>query len=128
VALENEIQLRVIFTPMKIRFLPLLKKIFYKLRNRYIFTITAFIVWLSFFDRNDFFSQYSYRQKLNNLLSEKEYYLAEIESDKQAIHSLVSDMKSLEKFAREEFFMKKDDEDVFVIVQAEPEKEDKLPR
>lgn len=112
---------------MKAKLFSLAKKIFHRFRNRYVLTITAFIVWLAFFDRNDFFSQYAYRQKLNNLIEEREYYLAEIEKDKSAIQSLVSDMTSLEKYAREEFFMKKDNEDVFVIVQEQATAEKKLP-
>ncbi|MDL5050219.1 septum formation initiator family protein [Oscillatoria amoena NRMC-F 0135] len=68
-------------------------------------------------DSNDLISRYRLSAKLRALENEKEYYqqkIKEVEQDKQ---ELFGDRESLEKFAREKYLMKKDNEDVFVIVE-----------
>jgi len=105
------------------------KKIFQRilpvLKNKYVFTTLIFIVWLAFFDKNDFISEYTYRQQLKNLKKDKQFYLDEIKENKEKLNELMSSPANLEKFAREKYLMKKDDEDVFVIVYNTPAKEDK---
>jgi len=103
-----------IFVPMK-RLLELL-------RNKYFLAISAFVVWMLFFDKNDMLSQYEYRTEVNKLQYEKDFYLKEIASVKKDLTELDSNLSSAEKFAREKYFMKKDNEDVFVIVKAEEKK------
>ena len=87
------------------------------LKNKYTLIALFFLVWMTFFDRNDFISQYSYRQELKKLESDKEYYQSEIEKNKKEAHELMSDPDNLEKFAREKYLMKKSDEDIFLIVK-----------
>ncbi len=99
----------------------MVKKIWPHLKNKYAITSLAFIVWMLFFDRNDLISQFSYRSELHKLLADKEYYLSEIERNKKDMHELMSDMEHMEKFARERYLMKKDDEEIFLIL---PEKKD----
>lgn len=91
------------------------------LKNKYVIASIGLIAWLIFFDGNDFFTQYSYRKKLNELEKEKEYYTVEIEKSRNELQSLISSKKNLEKFAREKYLMKKDNEDIFVILE-KPEK------
>ena len=86
-------------------------------KNKYVLSIVVFIVWMTFFDRNDFISQYSYKQELNKLEVDKEYYILQIEENKKSIFELMSDPANLEKFAREKYHMKKDEEDVFLIIR-----------
>ena len=86
------------------------------LKNKYIIALVAFIVWLTFFDQNNFIVQYGYRQELNTLEAERNYYLTQIEQNKKELFELSSDSAHLEKFARENYFMKKDNEDIFVLV------------
>ena len=86
------------------------------LKDKYVLSILVFLVWMTFFDRNDFISQYSYQQELKKLEVDKEYYQQQIEENKKSIHELMSDPDNLEKFAREKYHMKKDDEDVFLII------------
>ena len=88
-------------------------------KNKYIIAIFVFIVWLTFFDKNDFITRYTYHRQLNELNADKEYYLTEIERNKHDLYELMSDSAQLEKFAREKYLMKKDNEEIFVIV---PEK------
>lgn len=93
-----------------IRLLPYLK-------NKYLLTGLFFVVWVVFFDRNDLFSQYSYRQQLEKLENDKAYYLKEIEANKQVMEELMSDPEHLEKYARERYLMKQKNEDIFLIVE-----------
>ncbi len=95
------------------------EKILPWLKDKYVLSIIGFLVWMTFFDRNDFISQYSYKQELNKLEVDKQYYMAQVEENKQSIYELMSDPANLEKFAREKYHMKKDDEDVFLIIRKE---------
>jgi len=87
------------------------------LKNKYFLVISALVVWLLYFDRNDVFTQFELIDKCNKLKVERDYYIAEIEKNKTEIHELQNNMESLETFAREKYLMKKDNEDVFVFVQ-----------
>ncbi len=95
----------------------LFKKIFKIITNKYLLTVVCLAVWLTFFDRNDIFTQYDLKQQVLKLEKERDYYLQEINANNQAIEELNTNQKSLEKFARETYLMKKDNEDVFVIVK-----------
>lgn len=86
------------------------------LKNKYVLSMLFFVVWMTFFDHNDFVSQYKYRHELGKLQEDKAYYQTQIEEDKSSIHELMSDPGNLEKFAREKYHMKKADEDVFLII------------
>jgi cell division protein FtsB len=86
------------------------------LKNKYLLTTIGFLVWISFFDNNDFFSQLEYRNKLHALELDRKYYQEEIKKNHKDMIELMTNPKNLEKFAREKYLMKKDNEDVFVIV------------
>ena len=86
------------------------------IKNKFFLTLIGLSVWLLFFDKNDVFSQYELIEKCQKLNKEKEYYLAEIENNKQNLKNLKSNKKSLETLSREAYLMKKDNEDVFVFV------------
>lgn len=89
--------------------------------NKY-FLVTAFFVgWMLFFDRNDLFSQYEYRKQLHKLEEEKDFYTTETERVKKDLNELSSDQEMLEKFAREKYLMKKENEDVYVIIKEKEE-------
>jgi cell division protein FtsB len=90
------------------------------LRNKYFLITTAFIVWMLFFDRNDLMLQYQYRTQLNHLQKEKDFYVSEIKQVKKDLDELTTNRERLEKFAREKYLMKKDNEDVYVIVTEQP--------
>lgn len=86
------------------------------LKNKYFLTVIALLVWLLFFDKNDMFTQYELIQKCNKLQNEKQYYLAEIENNKQNLNELRTNKKSLETLSREKYLMKRENEDVYVFV------------
>jgi cell division protein FtsB len=86
------------------------------IKNKYFLTGVGILVWVLFFDKNDIFTQRDMQQKLHKLKKEKEYYLSEITNNKRELTELKTNMNSLEKFAREKYLMKKDNEDVYVFV------------
>ncbi|TAL62645.1 MAG: septum formation initiator family protein [Bacteroidetes bacterium] len=96
---------------------PVLKIILSILLNKYFISVLSVAVWVAFFDKNDLFSQYELTQKLKQLRTEEKYYQAEIEKNKSDMNNLRTNPANLEKFAREKYLMKKDNEDIFVIVK-----------
>lgn len=90
-------------------------------RNKYFLCSLAFLVWMVFFDKNDLFSQYQYHQEVSKLKKERDFYLKETAKVSKDLDELTSNPQQLEKFAREKYLMKKDNEDVFVIVKAKKE-------
>jgi hypothetical protein len=92
-------------------------------KNKYLITGLAFIVWLAFFDRNNLVSQFRSHKVLNNLRTEKKFYIDQTAIDSAALHDLSTDTASMERYARENYMMKKDNEDIFIIVKEKKEKQ-----
>lgn len=86
------------------------------LRNKYLLTIIIFIVWLLLLDSNNLVSRYKEMKNLRKLKSDREYYVKRIDEDKRKLLELKTDNQNLEKFAREQYRMKKPDEDLFIIL------------
>lgn len=97
----------------------MLNTILHRLNNKYFYTILIFGVWMLFFDNNNFIAQIRLNRTLNELEMEKEYYLTEIANDRQATLELITDTLTLEKFGREQYLMKRDNEDIYLIVDEE---------
>ncbi|MFM6976690.1 MAG: FtsB family cell division protein [Sphingobacteriaceae bacterium] len=93
------------------------------IKNKYFLGSLAFVIWMLFFDRNDLFSQYEYRQQVNKLKAEKDFYAKETKQVEKDILELSTQPATLEKFAREKYLMKKPNEDIFVIIPEEKGKE-----
>ena len=87
------------------------------LNNKYIIAFLLFFLWLLFFDQNNLFDQHKYTKEYKQLLKDKEYYLKKVVEDRKRLEELQTSDENLEKFAREQYLMKKDDEDIFVIVK-----------
>lgn len=85
-------------------------------KNYYIIFGLFFIVWMAFIDSNGFSAQYKLTKKLNDLESEKEFYLDKKEQVLKDREELTTNKELLEKFAREHYLMKKPSEDLYVIV------------
>ena len=79
--------------------------------------MVAVLVWVTFFDKDDLLSQYQLRQKLQQLRTEEKYYQTEIDKNEHDMNELRTNPANLEKFAREKYQMKKDNEEIFVIVK-----------
>ena len=86
------------------------------LRNKYFLTLTIFFIWILLLDSNNLIERYNQLSELGNLKKEKEYYLNKIEEDRKKLNELKTDNHNLEKFAREQFRMKKKDEDLYIVL------------
>lgn len=95
----------------------MLSKIPNWLKNKYMITIIVFIVWISFFDQNNFITQYDFIKELKSLEKDKAFFIEELNKTRQELNDLTTNPVTLEKFAREKYFMKKDNEEIFVFEQ-----------
>lgn len=95
----------------------MLKKLPKAFRNFYIVTGLIFLVWMLFLDSNDFISRFKLTAKLNSLEGEKEYYQEKIKEVEKDREELMGTHELLEKFAREKYLMKKETEDIFIVVE-----------
>jgi cell division protein FtsB len=87
------------------------------IKNKYIMTLLIFLIWLLFFDRNNLVDRIKEMNHYNQLEKDKKYFKERIEEDSKRLEQLKTNNKNLEKFAREQYFMKKADEDIFVVVE-----------
>ena len=82
--------------------------------NKYLLILILFFVWMFFFDTNSFFIHQELNDDINKLENNKKVYQEEIKNDKVFIDKM-KDSNEIEKFAREKYYLKKDDEDIFII-------------
>nr|MBC7612378.1 septum formation initiator family protein [Pseudopedobacter sp.] len=87
------------------------------LRNKYFLATVGFILLLLLNDRNSVFDQYEFSKDLKVVKEKHHYYEQEIEKVRKEQLELFSSVKNLEKFAREKYLMKRDNEDIFVMVE-----------
>ncbi len=97
---------------------PALERLPAPLRNKYFLILAVFFGWMIFFDKHDVITQWRLQRSVNKLEDDKEFYSRKIEEAEQTRLDLEVNR---EKFARERYYMKKKDEDVFVIVKEEEE-------
>jgi len=91
------------------------------LRNKYLILLLLFIFWIIFLDDYNLINQNKMKNNVDKLKEQKEFYISEIKSDSTELSNLKDDSEEQEKFAREKFLMKKDNEDVFIIRENEDE-------
>jgi cell division protein DivIC len=89
-------------------------KWFKRLSNRYFLILLVFAVWMVFFDANSFFVHKELNDEINELKNNREYFQKEINHDKGFIDKL-KDEDEMEKFARETYYLKKENEEIFII-------------
>lgn len=90
------------------------KRWFRILSNKYLLIILVFTVWMFFFDSNSYLFHRELNKEREKLQNNEAYFEEEIEKDRAIIEQL-QDKEGLEKYAREKYFMKKDNEDIFII-------------
>lgn len=94
-----------------------MKKLPKVFRNFYVITFLIFLAWMLLLDSNNLVARYQLGSKLNSLEDEKEYYEEKIREVKKDRSQLFGDRESVEKFAREKYLMKKESEDIYIIVE-----------
>jgi len=82
--------------------------------NKYLLILTGFIVWMLFFDENSYLVHREFNKEINELEEAINFYKLKIKEDRLIIRDL-QDSLQLEKFAREQYLMKKKNEDIFII-------------
>jgi len=85
------------------------------LKNKYVLTLIVYFVYLAFFDSNNIGNQWDLYMQSRRLDKEKKFYTHELEELYSEKEELFSDMAHIEKFARENYFMKRSDEQIFII-------------
>lgn len=95
------------------------KSIYKYLTTRYtkvqLLIILVIIVFAFFISESNLFARFGYDAKINELDSQIEYYRKKTVEDKQKLQELESDKEHIEKFARENYLMKKDNEDIYIV-------------
>ncbi len=87
----------------------------YKLR--YFLLIGFFLVWMVFIDSNNLFYRLSIYNDIRELEKQKAYYTVQTAKLSKERSELFGNLRNLERFAREKYLMKKDQEDLFIIVR-----------
>ena len=85
-------------------------------RNKYYLTLAIFLIWLLFLDTNNLIERYSQLSELHKLNKDREYYMKKIAEDRKKLNELKTDNHNLEKFAREQYRMKRKDEDLYIVL------------
>ncbi|HNR16753.1 MAG TPA: septum formation initiator family protein [Chitinophagaceae bacterium] len=91
------------------------------IRNKYFISFAAFCVVVLFLDKNDFFTQLDRRKELKELQQNKQYYTTQITAERKELEALKNNPAILEKYAREKYLMKRDNEELF-LVSEKPDK------
>lgn len=87
--------------------------------NKYSISLLGFLIWMTFFDRNNFIYQHENSSQLKVMEQERQYYVDQIKENETELQELLTNKETLEKFAREKYLMKKDNEEIFVILKKE---------
>lgn len=83
--------------------------------NKFVLVTIGFIVWMLFLDVNSYLIHHELNTEISDLQRSIKYYKKEINHDKKQLEELTSDPKKLEKFAREQYWMKKPGEEIYLI-------------
>ncbi|WP_185852862.1 FtsB family cell division protein [Blattabacterium cuenoti] len=90
------------------------KKIF---KSKYFWISLFFFIWMFFFDTNSLVLHWKFKKNINKMISDRDSLKRKIFLERNHLKKLNTDPKYLEKLAREKFYMKKEDEDLFVIIK-----------
>ncbi len=87
--------------------------------NKYVLITSLFVVWMIFFDDASLLQHIRIDQEIDELKEDRDFYKNQLKEVKTELKKIQDDPKSIEKIARERFYMKKDKEDIFVVVEEE---------
>ena len=86
------------------------------LSNKYFISVALFLVWMLFFDPKDWGLIYDRQMKLNELEKSEAHLTIQIQETKKELSQLKTNAQTIEKYAREKFYLKKDNEDLFIVI------------
>jgi cell division protein FtsB len=84
-------------------------------KSKYAISLAAFLVVIVFLDKNDLFTQLDRKRELRELQQTKTHYSTQIEAEKKELELLKNNPATIEKYAREKYLMKRENEDLFLI-------------
>lgn len=87
--------------------------------NKFVLATVGFIIWMLFLDVNSYLIHHELNGEIDELEQSIEYYQTEIARDKTQLEELTSDPEKLEKFAREQYWMKKPGEEIYLVEETE---------
>lgn len=85
------------------------------LKNRYVLSGLLFVIWMIFLDTHSLKIHYKLHKEIQQARKAISFYTSEIEKDRERINQLESNPASLERFAREQYYFKKPNEEIFII-------------
>ncbi len=85
------------------------------LKNKYLISLAFFGFVILFLDKNDFFTQLDRKKELRKLEQSKQHYTREIATERKELEALKTNPAILEKYAREKYLMKRENEELFLI-------------
>ena len=98
-------------------------------KYKYVIATLFFLLWMIVFDSNNIIKQVEYMSTLNKLEQERQYYLNEIKENQSSTNELVTNIDKLERYAREKYLMKKENEDISLVIdEADTKKEEPVKK
>ncbi len=89
------------------------------LKNKYFIASAFFIIWMSFFDPKDWGLILARKEKLRDLDKSEKHLTLQIAETRKELDLLKTNAQTIEKYAREKYYMKKDNEDLFIVISEE---------
>ena len=93
----------------------LLPKFFKLIKNKYFIVCVSFLIWMTFFDLKDWGLIADRVQKLKELQKNEQQFTKQISETRAELVLLKSSAQTIERYAREKYLMKKDNEDLFIV-------------
>jgi hypothetical protein len=93
-----------------------------RIKNKYFLAGTFFIVWMFFFDPKDWGVAFEKNAKLKELQNSELHLVKTIQETKEQLGQLKTNAQTIEKYAREKYLMKKDNEDLFIVSSSDAAK------
>lgn len=85
--------------------------------NKFFLAFMIFFVWILFFDSNNLINRFKVKSELRQMELQKRYYLQEISQNELIRDQLMHDLEQVETYGRERYLMKRDQEDVYLIIE-----------
>ncbi|MCA0132271.1 FtsB family cell division protein [Winogradskyella alexanderae] len=83
-------------------------------KNIYVIVLLGFAIWMLFFDAHSWLFHHELNTEINELEYQKQHYKNEMAKDNKAIKELSTE-EGVERMARETYYMKKPNEEIYII-------------
>ena len=96
---------------------PRVERILVFLSKKYVILLLVFVIWAGIFDANSLVNILSARHRVKELGEKKAYYQQQIDEEQRRLDELHTSRENLEKFARQQYYMRRANEDIYVVVE-----------